>query len=166
MIPDSARADRRRTLALQLIAFLVLGYATVLAFPHLVTQRHFAPGDPVPSLFPIAIRQDGHPAIVTWSDYRANPAAFADALVRAPLDGRNPLTGDEHLTLDSAVDGTLTLELHTDDYTFCARYAIEPDRVRPLSLRHSGPFVVFWAAGVGELVALAVGWWRRRRLPN
>lgn len=73
MTTDPARAHGRRTLTLQVLAFVLLGYATVLAFPYLFTQRHFAPDDPVPGLFPIAISQDGHPAIVTWSDYRANP---------------------------------------------------------------------------------------------
>lgn len=82
--------------------------------------------------------------------------------MRAPLDGRQPLTGDEYFSLDSAVDGTLTLELHADDYTFWARYAIEADRVRPLSLRHLGAYVVFYAVAVGALGAVLVGVWRRR----
>ena len=141
-----------------------LCYATVLVFPYLATQRSFAPGDVVPGHFPIAIIHLGRPTTVRWSAYQKNPAALASALVRAPVDERFPLNDLEFLTLKSSSNDILALTLHTDDYVFWARYAIEHDRVRPVSLRFSGPFVALYALVVGAVgTALVSVWWRRAR---
>ena len=51
-------------------------------------------------------------------------------------------------------------EMQTDDYVYWARYAIEDGRVRPISFRYSGPFVVGWAVLVGLAGVMLLSIWR------
>lgn len=158
-----APSHRRRIcggISLSVLVFGLLFAATVFGFPRWVTSYRYDNSNAVSDLFPVAVIRDGTPGIVQWSAYQKSSEQFAPQLMRSPTTVRQMLGNHEYLQLTEKPARTFELKWQTDDYVYWARYAIEDGRVRPISFRYSGPFVVGWAVLVGLAGVMLLSIWR------
>ena len=73
-----------RQLVETLTAFALLFVGTFFLYPYVATSVTYNSASNVSALFPIAIWEEGNPAIVRWDEYKRNPEAFEGKLIVAP----------------------------------------------------------------------------------
>ena len=134
--------------------------------PYVATGETYQGADRVSPLFPIAIADNGSPAVIRWAEYNRDRSKYREKLLVNVEGGTYPIGRTEVLTITRRAPDSFALTLDTDDYTFWCEYTIENGTVQPRSFRYSGASVVFYASLVAAIGTAIFGWIRRRYMTN
>ncbi len=144
------------------VAFFLL---TMALFPYVATQESYAAGaTQIHDGFPIAVLEDGHPKIVSWTEYQSKLAHYKNhALVGA---AKKEYAVDEFTSFVLSPEGnqTFSVDYRTDDYRFWSSYAVRDGIVRPISFRFTGAFSVVIGILGGLIGSALLAWIRKRHL--
>jgi len=149
-------------IAINLMIFIALFYGTFIVFPYVATMQHYSGSQDISPLFPIAVMEDGKPAIVKWPKYQLNPSYYQDKIIFTPLQSPCQLSEFEFFTLKRSENNSLKLHLMEEDYSFWATYSVDGGRVKPLSYRFTGAFVVMYCMLVAFIGTPLINWLRVR----
>ena len=149
-------------IAINLLVFMGLFYGTFVAFPHVATMQHYSGAQNVSSLFPIAVMEDGKPAIVKWAQYQRHPAHYQKKIIFTPLQDRYQTSESEFFTLKRGENNVLNLVFKEEDYTFWASYSVDSGQITPLSFRFTGAFVIMYCLLVSFIGTPLINWLRVR----
>jgi hypothetical protein len=146
--------------------FVLLFYLTFIIVPYIQTRETYSNAGKISSHFPVAIIENGKPAIVKWPDYENNVTLYKDKLISSPSQETYNLDGSESFTLRQDKQQRFNLKLNEEDYVFWAEYTIANGVVKPISFRFNGVFSVFWGAIVAFTGTPILNWLRMRYLSH
>lgn len=139
---------------ISVVVFVSLMFVGAYVAPYLLTSEKYGPAGPVNGLFPIAVKGDSGPKILSWREYSKNPAKYEDGLFVGEDDKIYQISETDFITMKMIAPHRYSLRYDKGDYILWAVYSISDNHVVPQEFRYSGVFVVFYG-----LLFAAIGTW-------
>jgi hypothetical protein len=143
LIKETIKASSE--IVVHVAVFFVLMYAGMCLFPYILTYESYSKSSHISDHFRIAVIKDSKPALINWMEYSDKRSFYQDKLISESFPKLFEFNEIEGFNIKKSKDNTFQLTLHTDDYIYWSRYAIEQGTVKPISFHFNGAFGIMWA---------------------